>query len=204
MVKVTTRDHPILKDVICMKGAYAPKHFAHPDRILYPLKRVGARGDGQWERVTWDEAMDDIAERLRAVIDKYGPEAFAVGQRRRHRPVRPRPLPALHEPCRLAELDQRRRLLRRQHGRREPLCLWLVPARRRPELQMHRAARPRPAPAQLDDGIQGDPHGAGRGRQAHRGRSAPQRERRARRHLAAAPRRHRRGPAARLAPGHRR
>ena len=80
VVKVTTRDHPILKDVICMKGAYAPKHFAHPDRILYPLKRVGARGDGQWQRVTWDEAMDDIAERLQAVIDRYGPEAFAVGQ----------------------------------------------------------------------------------------------------------------------------
>ena len=80
VVKVTTRDHPILKDVICMKGAYAPKHFAHPDRILYPLKRVGARGDGQWQQVTWDEAMDDIAERLQAVIDRYGPEAFAVGQ----------------------------------------------------------------------------------------------------------------------------
>ena len=43
VVKVATRDHPVLKDVMCMKGAYAPKHFAHPDRILYPLKRVGAR-----------------------------------------------------------------------------------------------------------------------------------------------------------------
>ena len=80
VVKVTTRDHPILKDVICMKGAYAPKSFAHPDRILHPVKRVGARGDGQWQQVSWDEAMDDIAERLRAVIDRYGPEAFAVGQ----------------------------------------------------------------------------------------------------------------------------
>ena len=80
VVKVTTRDHPILKDVICMKGGFAPKSFAHPDRILHPLKRVGARGDNHWQQVSWDEAMDDIAERLQAVIDRYGPEAFAVGQ----------------------------------------------------------------------------------------------------------------------------
>lgn len=80
VVKVMTRDHPVLKDVLCMKGAYAPKSFAHPDRLMHPLKRVGARGDGNWRRVTWDEAMDDIADRLRTVVDQYGPEAFAVAQ----------------------------------------------------------------------------------------------------------------------------
>ena len=79
-VKVQTRDHPIFKDVLCMKGAFAPKHFAHPDRILHPLKRIGERGDGQWEQVSWDQAMDEIAEKLKAVIDKHGPEAFAVAQ----------------------------------------------------------------------------------------------------------------------------
>ena len=79
-IKVTTRDHPLLKDVLCMKGAYAPKSFAHPSRLLKPLKRVGARGDGNWQEVSWDTAMDDIADRLKAVIGKYGPEAFAVGQ----------------------------------------------------------------------------------------------------------------------------
>ena len=46
VVRVTPRSAPILKDVLCMKGAFAPKAFAHPDRILHPLKRVGARGDG--------------------------------------------------------------------------------------------------------------------------------------------------------------
>ena len=61
-----------------MKGAFAPKAFAHPDRILHPLKRVGARGDGQWERVSWDDALDDITDRLKKVVDQYGPEAFAV------------------------------------------------------------------------------------------------------------------------------
>ena len=78
VVKVTTRDHPFLKDVICMKGAYAPKGFAHPDRLMYPLKRIGARGDNAWQQVSWDSAMDDIAERLTAIVERYGPEAFAV------------------------------------------------------------------------------------------------------------------------------
>ena len=79
-VKVITRDHPLFKDVLCMKGAFAPKQFAHPDRILHPLKRVGERGSGKWERVTWDEAMDDIADKLKAIVDKHGPEALAVAQ----------------------------------------------------------------------------------------------------------------------------
>ncbi len=79
-VKITTREHPLFKGVLCMKGAYAPKHFAHPDRVTTPLKRVGERGSGEWQRVTWDEAMDDIATRLQKVIDEHGPEAFAVSQ----------------------------------------------------------------------------------------------------------------------------
>lgn len=48
-----------------------------PDRINYPLKRVGARGGNQWERVTWDEALDDIAQRLRALADEHGPQTLA-------------------------------------------------------------------------------------------------------------------------------
>ena len=78
--KVTTRDTPILKDVLCMKGAFAPKAFAHPDRLMYPLKRVGERGEGGWERISWDQAMDEIAEKLKATIAKHGPETLAIGQ----------------------------------------------------------------------------------------------------------------------------
>ena len=63
---------------ICMKGVHAPAGFVHPDRVLHPLRRKGPRGSGEWERVGWDEALDDIAERLRRVIDRYGPEGFAV------------------------------------------------------------------------------------------------------------------------------
>lgn len=63
---------------ICMKGVHAPAGFAHPDRVLHPLRRKGPRGSGEWERVEWDEALDDIAERLHRVVDRYGPEGFAV------------------------------------------------------------------------------------------------------------------------------
>jgi len=78
VVKIHATDIPLLRDNICMKGIYAPKSFAHPDRVLYPLKCVGKRGSGHWQRVTWDEAMDDIAARLKQVVERYGPEALAV------------------------------------------------------------------------------------------------------------------------------
>lgn len=46
-------------------------------RVNYPLRRVGERGSGEWERVSWDEALDDIAARLRALADAHGPEMLA-------------------------------------------------------------------------------------------------------------------------------
>ena len=78
VVKVRSSDNPIFRDNICMKGIVSPKGLAHPDRILHPLKRVGERGSGQWERVSWEEAMTDIGARLKAVISEHGPEAWAV------------------------------------------------------------------------------------------------------------------------------
>jgi anaerobic selenocysteine-containing dehydrogenase len=78
VVNVRTHDHPALKDYICMKGALAHKGFNHPDRIQKPLKRVGERGSGKWQEVSWEEAMDDIAARLKTVVAQYGPEALAV------------------------------------------------------------------------------------------------------------------------------
>ena len=65
---------------ICIKGIHAPSGLAHEKRIMKPLKRVGPRGSGQWEEVSWDEAMDDIAERLQVIVDEHGPEALAVSQ----------------------------------------------------------------------------------------------------------------------------
>ncbi|MFN9944204.1 MAG: hypothetical protein ACK56I_32515, partial [bacterium] len=53
VVRIHSSDNPVFRDNICMKAVYAPKGFAHPDRILYPLKRVGERGSGKFERVSW-------------------------------------------------------------------------------------------------------------------------------------------------------
>lgn len=47
------------------------------DRVNYPLRRVGERGSGQWERVSWDEALDDIASRLHVLAEEHGPETLA-------------------------------------------------------------------------------------------------------------------------------
>lgn len=65
---------------ICMKGVHAPEGFDHPERIRYPLKRVGSRGSNNWQRVSWNEALDDIADRLKKIMAKHGPEALAVSQ----------------------------------------------------------------------------------------------------------------------------
>jgi len=78
VTKVRSSDNPIFRDNICMKGIIAPKGLAHPNRILHPMKRVGERGSGEWEQVTWEEAMSDIGSRLKKVIADHGPEAWAV------------------------------------------------------------------------------------------------------------------------------
>ncbi|MEC7288889.1 MAG: molybdopterin-dependent oxidoreductase [Pseudomonadota bacterium] len=78
VTKVRSSDNPIFRDHICMKGIIAPKGYANPNRILHPLKRVGDRGSGKWERVTWEEAMTDIGTRLKDIIATHGPEAWAV------------------------------------------------------------------------------------------------------------------------------
>lgn len=78
VTRISRPTNPILKDNFCVKGLSARNLYALPDRLTTPLRRVGERGEGRWEEVSWDEAMDDIAARLRTVIDTYGPEAFAV------------------------------------------------------------------------------------------------------------------------------
>ncbi|MEO1574399.1 MAG: molybdopterin-dependent oxidoreductase, partial [Pseudomonadota bacterium] len=78
VVRVRSSDNPIFKDNICMKGIIAPKGFANPNRLMRPLKRVGERGSGEWEEVSWDAAFSDIGARLKAIIGEHGPEAWAV------------------------------------------------------------------------------------------------------------------------------
>ncbi|RMG41995.1 MAG: hypothetical protein D6725_00380 [Planctomycetota bacterium] len=67
---------------LCARGQAGLNHQYHPERLLYPLKRVGARGEGRWRRISWDEALDEIAERLRAIRESGHPEDFAFHQGR--------------------------------------------------------------------------------------------------------------------------
>ena len=60
--------HPGSRGRNCAKGPATLNQITDPERILFPLKRAGARGEGKWERVTWDEALDDLAGRIRRAI----------------------------------------------------------------------------------------------------------------------------------------
>jgi anaerobic selenocysteine-containing dehydrogenase len=60
--------HPGSRGRTCAKGPATLNQVYDPDRILYPLKRVGKRGEGKWERTTWDEALDTFAVRIRAAL----------------------------------------------------------------------------------------------------------------------------------------
>lgn len=62
----------------CLRGRTYRRWLAHPDRLSYPMKRVGKRGEGKFERISWDEAIDTAASKLKDVIDTYGNEAVFV------------------------------------------------------------------------------------------------------------------------------
>ncbi|MFN8188608.1 MAG: molybdopterin-dependent oxidoreductase [Gaiellales bacterium] len=68
--------HPL--GYVCTRGTRAPEIVYSPDRIAYPQRRVGERGEGRFERITWDEAFDLLVERLQAIAAEHGPEALAV------------------------------------------------------------------------------------------------------------------------------
>ena len=62
----------------CLRGRTYRRWLAHPDRLSYPMKRVGKRGEGKFERISWEEAIDTAASKLKEVIDTYGNEAVYV------------------------------------------------------------------------------------------------------------------------------
>mgnify|MGYP001813492225 CR=1 FL=1 len=80
VIKVTgDPESPLNKGKMCPKGLASIEHLYHPDRLKYPLKRAGKRGAGKWERISWNEALDSIAENITAIKETYGIEAVAVG-----------------------------------------------------------------------------------------------------------------------------
>ncbi len=69
-------DHPMTRGGLCVKLKDYEKRHYHPDRLLYPMRRTGAKGSKQFERITWDEALDTITDRWKAIIDESGAEAI--------------------------------------------------------------------------------------------------------------------------------
>ncbi len=80
LVKVEgDRESPLNHGRLCPIGTCTLDIVYHPDRLKYPLRRAGARGAGQWERISWDQALDEISRRLLAIREEFGPEAIALG-----------------------------------------------------------------------------------------------------------------------------
>ncbi len=68
--------HPFTRGVLCNKLDDYVRYTASPERLRFPLRRVGPKGAGDFERITWDAALDEIAERLQRVIREFGAEAI--------------------------------------------------------------------------------------------------------------------------------
>jgi anaerobic selenocysteine-containing dehydrogenase len=69
-------DHSFTRGGLCVKVNDYPNHTYNPDRVLYPLRRVGAKGEGRFERISWDDALYEIAGRFQTIIERYGSEAI--------------------------------------------------------------------------------------------------------------------------------
>ncbi len=70
------KDHPSTQGWLCAKVRPYLERVYHPERLQYPLRRVGAKGSGRWQRISWDEAIDEIASRWQAIIAEHGAAAI--------------------------------------------------------------------------------------------------------------------------------
>ncbi|MCI8469699.1 MAG: molybdopterin-dependent oxidoreductase [Eggerthellaceae bacterium] len=79
LVKVTAGDLPNNEyKRICLKGMTHAFRTYHPDRVKYPLRRVGERGSGEWERISWDEAIKEITDNWKSIQERYGKKAIII------------------------------------------------------------------------------------------------------------------------------
>lgn len=69
-------DHPITKGAICNKVRNMAERVYHPERLQYPMRRVGAKGEGKFERISWDEAIHEITGKFKSISTKYGSESI--------------------------------------------------------------------------------------------------------------------------------
>jgi anaerobic selenocysteine-containing dehydrogenase len=80
LVKVEgDRDSPLNHGRLCPIGTVTRDLVYHPKRLKFPLRRLGPRGSGEWQRMSWDEALDQISERLLDIRARFGAEAIALG-----------------------------------------------------------------------------------------------------------------------------
>jgi anaerobic selenocysteine-containing dehydrogenase len=73
-------EHPANYGAMCILGKASLELLRHPDRLKYPLKRAGGKGEGQWQRISWDEALEAIASAMNRTKEKYGVESVAFIQ----------------------------------------------------------------------------------------------------------------------------
>ncbi len=79
LINVTgNEEDPVLNGKLCPKAQFALQMHHNEHRLLHPLKRVGARGAGRFERIPWEQALDEIAAKLQALGERWGPEALAL------------------------------------------------------------------------------------------------------------------------------
>jgi anaerobic selenocysteine-containing dehydrogenase len=69
-------DSPVNRGVLCVKGQASLAYLNHPDRLKHPLKRAGGRGEGKWQRVSWDEALDTVVEGFITAKAQHGAESL--------------------------------------------------------------------------------------------------------------------------------
>jgi anaerobic selenocysteine-containing dehydrogenase len=68
----------VTKGILCAKGLASKEILYHPQRLLHPMRRTGARGEGKWERVAWDMAFDTIVDNLQSIEKRYGSESILL------------------------------------------------------------------------------------------------------------------------------
>jgi len=68
--------HPL--GIVCTRGVHSEEVIYSPDRLKFPMRRIGDRGEGKWERISWEEAFEISARLIKGVVEKYGPEAMAI------------------------------------------------------------------------------------------------------------------------------
>lgn len=74
------KESPLSHGHVCERVRYAAKWLYHPDHLRYPLKRAGKRGEGKWGRLTWDRALDEIAEKLKEIKTAHGAESLVFAE----------------------------------------------------------------------------------------------------------------------------